>query len=358
MEQHLGHATYCQNLRQFIDRSDSLEARWIPVTYAAQGGLWEQIPGLPASLRGAVRGRAQVRQGLAQTSSDVVFFNTQVPAALAGRMLQRQPYVVATDLTPLQYDQLSRLYGHTPDRDGPLTRYKRHVNTVMLRGAARLLPWSSWARDSLINDYGVDPARIEVLPPGVDLQTWTPRRTRRAGPFRILFVGGDFQRKGGDLLLRAFRALPRGSAELAVVTRSLIAQEDGVTIHNNMQPNSPELIALFQSCDAFVLPTEAEAFGIAAVEASAAGLPVIATAIGGLRDVVIDGETGFLLQPGDMQGVSERLRLLAQDVDRCWRMGQAARRYTESRFDARQIAQRVVTTLLDVEVRAAAVQAY
>jgi spore coat protein SA len=94
-----------------------------------------------------------------------------------------------------------------------------------------------------------------------------------------------------------------------------------------------------------VLPSEAEAFGIAAVEASAAGLPVIATAVGGLRDIVVDGETGFLLQPGNVQGMHECLSLLAQDGHRRVRMSRAARSRAEMHFDARRNADRIVTIL-------------
>ena len=60
--------------------------------------------------------------------------------------------------------------------------------------------------------------------------------------------------------------------------------------HPDLNPNDGALLSLYQSSDLFVLPTEAEAFGIAAIEASAVGLPVIATRVGGLTDVVVDGE--------------------------------------------------------------------
>ncbi len=344
-EQHLGHYTYYQNLRQFIDVDDQIEAAWLPVTYSHPTSIGHRLPLLPAHIRGTLQGRAQIREGLAHRASDVVFYNTQVPAALAGKFRDRHPYVVSTDLTPIQYDQLGHLYGHRPDRGGLLKTYKHYVNKRLFHSAAKLLPWSTWAHDSLISDYDVNPDKIEVVPPGVDLQRWTPGWRDRAGPLRVLFVGGDFYRKGGRLLLEAFRALPTGAAELILVTRSEVPNDTGITVHRNMQPNSPELIDLFRSCDMFVLPTEAEAFGIAAVEASAAGLPVIATAVGGLRDIVVDGETGFLLQPGNVQGMRECLFLLTQDRSRRVRMSHAARNRAEMYFDARRNAGRIVTIL-------------
>jgi glycosyltransferase involved in cell wall biosynthesis len=346
MEQHLGHQTYYQNLRRFVEQEGQLDAAWVPVKYE-QGRLAEWIP-LPEKIRGSLRGMSEVRKALHGPPFDVAFFNTQVPAALGGRHVWNKPYVVATDITPAQYDQLSHLYNHRPDKKGPLQAYKHQVNVRMLRRAARLLPWSTWTRDSLIEDYGVDPTRIDVVPPGVDLSLWTPGTTRSAGPLRILFVGGDFHRKGGPTLLDAFRALPKGAAELHVVTRTQLAPEDGVHTYYGIQPNSPHLIELYQQADVFVLPTEAEAFGIAAVEACAAGLAVIATAVGGLRDIVADGETGFLVAPRDVMAIRSKLLRLAEDTGLRQRMGAAARLRAEERFDAKQSARRVVEHLLAV----------
>ncbi|MEI6180913.1 MAG: glycosyltransferase family 4 protein, partial [Chloroflexales bacterium] len=204
-----------------------------------------------------------------------------------------------------------------------------------------LLPWSSWVRDSLIRDYGVSPTKIEVVPPGVDLHLWTPGARQADGPLRILFVGGDFQRKGGETLLRAFRALPTGTAELHLVTRTPIEPEAGIHTYYHLKPNTPELIALYQRSTVFVLPTEAEAFGIAAIEASAAGLAIVATAVGGLVDIVAEGESGFLIPPSDSTVLSQCLARLSADPALCACLGRAARACAESRFDAQRNAARV-----------------
>jgi glycosyltransferase involved in cell wall biosynthesis len=348
MEQHLGHQTYYQNVRSFVESGARIQSTWVPVTYTGDNGIWDRIPALPPHIRGTLRGRQEVRQGLAHVVSDVVFFNTQVPAVLGGSVTRQQPYAISTDLTPIQYDQVSLQYGHRPDREGPLKSYKHRVNIATLRGAARLFPWSSWARASLIADYGVEPHRIEVVPPGIDLSRWTPGERQSGGPLRILFVGGDLYRKGGELLLQAFRSLAPGSAELIIVTKSKVPMEQGVSVYNDLQPNSALLQQLFQTSDVFVLPTAAEAFGIAAIEAGAAGLAAIVTAVGGLTDIVVDGENGFLIQPGDVQSLSERLRLLAGDTRLRERMGKAARQRAEMYFDARQNAERIVSGLLEV----------
>jgi glycosyltransferase involved in cell wall biosynthesis len=350
VEQHLGHRTYYENLRRFVDENPHLVASWAPVTYNQPAGLIERLPGLPMSIQGTLRGRAEVRRALSMADCDVVFFNTQVPGALGGGLTRKRPYVIATDITPRQYDDLGAQYNHAADRPGPLATYKHMVNTRLLRNAAYLLPWSSWTRDSLIHDYGVAADRIEVIPPGVDLEYWPPRSMHadRSDPLRILFVGGDLHRKGGDTLLRAFRDLPSGFAELHLVTRTRIAPEAGVHTYYDLQPNEPRLVQLFQSSDVFALPTTAEAFGIAAAEASASGLAVVATAVGGLTDIVVDGETGFLVDPGNSAAMTARLKLLADDPDLCVKMGRAARIRAEIHFDARRNTARIADVLVQI----------
>lgn len=345
MEQHIGHQTYYENLRRAVEQDGRIQARWAPVTYTGASQLLDYIPWLPGGMRGSLQGMLQVRRALGADRYDVAFFNTQVPAALASQQVRRRPYLLATDITPLQYDRMSHLYGHKADQGGPLASYKHRVNVALFRGATRVLPWSSWVRDSLVEDYGVSPTKIDVVPPGVDLQLWTPGPRQGGGSLKILFVGGDLYRKGGETLLKAFRTMPRGAAELHLVTRTQITPEEGVRTYYGMRPNSPELIALYQSADVFVLPTEAEAFGIAAIEASAAGLAIVATGVGGLTDIVADGESGFLIAPGDTSALRERLVRLSSDLGLRERMGRAARARAESRFDAQCNAARVIQHL-------------
>lgn len=346
LEQHLGHRTYSDNLRRFVDGAGLIEAHWAPIAYSASHSKVAVLPGLPAGIRGALHGRAEVRRKAARVPHDVCFFNTQVPAALGGAFMRSKPYVVATDITPIQYDALGELYGHRPDRTGVRSWYKHCVNRRVFQEAYRVLPWSSWTANSLIRDYGVSPAKVEVVPPGVDLDLWRPRPQNVDAPVRILFVGGDFRRKGGETILRAFRSLTTGTAELHVVTRTQIAVEPGVYPHYGLRPNQPELVDLYRSADVFALPTEAEAFGIGAVEASASGLPVVATAIGGLGDIVVDGKTGFLVSAGDIEGFGQRVRTLVDSPVLREQMGIEARAHAERLFDGKRNAERTINVLL------------
>lgn len=345
MEQHLGLRTYCDNLRAHVT-ADDITSIWIPVDYERAG--WSAR--LPRPLSVAWSGREAVRTGLRDADADVHVFNTQVPAVLGGAVARSRPYVLVTDVTPVEYDRIADGYGHRPDGNGPVARLKHRLNLRTMHEASWCVGWSNRVAASYRDDYGVPDERIRVIPPGVDLEAWQPPETTRAddGTFRMLFVGGDFERKGGEHLLRAFSTLPPG-AELVVVTRAEVPATDGVRVVNDLNPNDPELVELYRTSDVFVLPTLAETFGIAAAEAAASGLPVVASDLGGIPDIVLDGTTGSLVPAGDDDALAIALRRLYDAPDLRRSMGRAARRHAESAFDA----QRNADSLLDL-VRGAA----
>jgi L-malate glycosyltransferase len=101
--------------------------------------------------------------------------------------------------------------------------------------------------------------------------------------------------------------------------------------------NVPSLEEALGSCDLFLLPSETESFGMAALEAMAGEVPVIATDSGGLPEVVHDGETGYLLPVGDVAGMAARGIEILSDDDLRRRMGKRAREIAVERFDEQKI---------------------
>lgn len=353
METHLGHESFYRNLRGGLDGGDRVDATWIEVDYHRPGSRWWWPPQLAAPRAGSLAGRRQVVLGLRSSAPEVALFNTQVPAMLGGLATRRRPYVLCTDITPRQYDRMADQYGHLTDRLPPVRAAKHALNRWLLGGAERVLPWSTWARDSLIDEYGVDPGRIEVIAPGIDLSVWTPSACdRRHGPVRILFVGGDLERKGGVPLIEAFCRLEPGLAELHIVTRTPeVPPGEGIVVHRGMVPNARELVALFRSSDVFALPSKGEAFGIAAAEASACGLPIVGAPTGGLRDIAVDGQTGLVVDPDDTAALTATLRRLVEDVTLRRRLGAGARKRAERHFDAGRNATRVAEILIEAAER-------
>jgi glycosyltransferase involved in cell wall biosynthesis len=159
---------------------------------------------------------------------------------------------------------------------------------------------------------------------------------------RLLFVGADFERKGGPLLLDVFRRHLRDQCELHLVTRHAIDPEPGVHVYTELKVGDRRLHELYQSCDVLVLPTLADCFSMAALEAMACGLPVIISTIGGIPEIVVDGETGILIGPGRGDALLQALRSVLASPATRRRFGLAGRHRVERLFDSRR---QVATTL-------------
>jgi glycosyltransferase involved in cell wall biosynthesis len=217
------------------------------------------------------------------------------------------------------------------------------MNRRAFQAAGTLVPWSEWARRSLIQEYGADPDRIRVLAPGAaDAFFALGERRGAAGaadgpaaPVRILFVGGDWTRKGGPVLLSALAGLPADAWRLDVVTREPVPATPGVTVHHGVAPNSPELLALFSEADLFVLPSLGECLAVVLMEATAAGLPVVTTDVGALAEAVRPAESGLIVPPKEVGALREALAALIDDPARRRAMGRAGHVLARERFDAR-----------------------
>jgi D-inositol-3-phosphate glycosyltransferase len=192
--------------------------------------------------------------------------------------------------------------------------------------------------DQLVELYGADPARVRIVAPGVDHAFFSPgdqRQARRAtqleggGPL-LLFVGRIQPLKGVDVAIRSLAALQarglsrarlviiggpsgaKGDAEVADLFRLVEALGlGGSTLF--VPPQRHELLSSFyRAADLCLVPSMSESFGLVALEAAACGTPVVASAVGGLTTLVDDGETGYLVEPRDIEGFADR-------VERVWR---------------------------------------
>ena len=155
---------------------------------------------------------------------------------------------------------------------------------------------------------------------------------------RVLFVGGQFERKGGIDLLDAMRRLgPR--AELDVVTGSEIAgvpDDVRVRVHRGLSPQSPELVRLYREADIFALPSWGDCMPQAVAEALAAGLPVVATDVGAIPEMVNDSVNGFLVRPRDPRALGVALETLVTDARKRAAFGRWSRVFAEQEHDARK----------------------
>lgn len=214
------------------------------------------------------------------------------------------------------------------------------------RRTALFVPWSHYVSDGITRTYPAAADHLVVLHPGLPIDQWPMRDPHRstAERFRLLFVGGDAMRKGLDTLVEAFATRLGDSCQLDVATQAMGLPEElarriealpYARTHLDLAPGSPEIQALFRQADALVLPTRYDLSPWVVVEALATGIPVIASDVGGISDMVIDGETGMLTVPDDPPALADAIdRLRALPPERIDEIVRNGRRHAEANFDA------------------------
>jgi glycosyltransferase involved in cell wall biosynthesis len=346
MEQTLGHVTHARNLRAVIEQLPHLfQPEWLPIPYPPRG--YERF--LPLvnsqwSIRASLRARLALDRVMARQSLDAVMFHTQVTSLFSQSIMRRLPTVVSMDATPINFDSVGFYYQHRAAGKGFLDRQRYRLNREALHAAASVVTWSDWARQSVVSDYGVDSVRVHVIAPGAApsyfeigkrrLAAGSPVRSDSAGRVRILFVGGDFYRKGGPLLLELMRGPLGERCDLDIVTGADVVALPHVTVHHGLGPNSAELVQLFERADVFVLPSYADCLAMVLMEAGAAALPVITTMVGALPEAVMPGESGALVPPSDGRALSAALEMLVSDAALRGRMGRASHELAIRKFDS------------------------
>ncbi|KPV53053.1 hypothetical protein SE17_11875 [Kouleothrix aurantiaca] len=353
MDQIAGHVTNYHNLRAVAKSEPEMDARWYEISYRKPGGSIERLrdeylPFMPSYISGVTRGALEMYRALRHAESDVIFTNASVRIFFF-RTFRAIPTLIDLDATPLQLDRMEAY--STGWRDPrPLAALKWQLFKRTLDAAARVQAWSHWAKQSLIDDYDVPGEKIIVTPPGVCLNFWQPNTTMRPNDkvLRVLFVGADFRRKGGNLLLEWFRQRQQPNCELHVVTREPVASGNGIFVYTDMKPNSQRLLALYQQSDLFVLPSIGECFGIATIEAMAAGLPVIASDVGGTADIIQAGHNGYIVPGNDGAALIAAIERILGDEQRRIAMGRHSRALAEERFDVQKNARRTFGVLQEL----------
>ena len=338
MDQQVGLRTQALNWERVADEDPTVTATWIPVRYEADGGPLAHLPGLPSGIKGTLSGVKEIRDGVRDASHfDAILWATWAAKSVP-ELVSAAPAFLVMDMTPVQMEAMGALYGYSSLRARFGAGFKRRATDKLYRAASHFFPWNEWVAASLRDDYGIASDRITPISPGVDQSLFIPGNEARpeGAPVRLLFVGGNFARKGGDLLIRWAReteSLPPW--ELHIVTRDAVPQTPHVVVHAGLANNSPDLIRLYQESDVFVLPTLADCYSLVAMEAMSCGLPVVTTRLGGIPEIVADGATGFLLEPGDYPSLALRLDQLVTDSTLRHSMGAASLIRAQERFNCR-----------------------
>ncbi|MFH0899799.1 MAG: glycogen synthase [Pseudomonadota bacterium] len=286
--------------------------------------------------------------------ADVVHSHTWY-GAMAGFMaktLYDIPYVATVHslepLRPWKEEQLGRSYH--------LTSW---IEKVALENADRIVAVSNNSRSEILELFNVRPEKVVVIHNGIDLDVWKPSRsdeTRRAygidGPY-ILFVGRTTRQKGMTHLIDAMREVVPGvrlvcctsapdTPEVEEEIAAKVAQEPRVLWINTLL-REEQYVELYSNAAVFVCPSVYEPFGIINLEAMACETPVVASAVGGIKEVVLPEVTGLLVPPADPHSLAQAIDRVIGDHELARRMGVAGRRRVEESFSWASIAEKTKT---------------
>jgi starch synthase len=293
-------------------------------------------------------------------------------------MLGGMPHVVtAHSLEPLRPWKAEQLGGGY--------RVSSFIERTAYEGADAVIAVSAGMRDDVLKSYPtVDPDRVYIVHNGIDSQLWQREddadvvRKHGVDPDRpsVIFVGRITRQKGLPYLLRAAAELPPEvqlvlcagapdtpeiQAEVEALLEGLRTQRDGVVWIPEMLPRH-EVIALLSAATVFACPSVYEPLGIVNLEAMACELPVVATATGGIPEVVVHEETGWLVPIEQVQDgtgtpvdpdrfvadLAAALNEAVSDLARADRMGLAGRLRAIESFSWATIGERTLQVYLDV----------
>lgn len=228
--------------------------------------------------------------------------------------------------------------------------FRIHIEAEIAHQADALIASTSDEADDLIEAYGADPDRVFVVPAGVDLSTFHPlnradarRKVGYAGERLMLFVGRLERLKGVEIAIRALALLGdrrHRNLRLLVLGEDSRDHDDsekerlkGIAASLGVRDRVDflgsvahhELPYFYAAADVCMMPSYSESFGLVALEAQACGCPVVASGVSGLRSVVRDDVTGYLVDADDPALYAERIGRLLEDPQQAQQMGRRGR---------------------------------
>lgn len=252
---------------------------------------------------------AKLQADLKQRPVDLLFVTAS--PQLVAYLETDIPVIFMTDAT---FHQIQGYYPYFSNLAKYNIREGIELDRSAFKKATHLMLTSNWSRDSAVIDYGIDPGKISVVQLGPNLEnipTDEDIRHRETGPCRLLFLGVEWERKGGEIALQTFRLLRDKGLDthlhiIGCVPPYDLSSEKDITIIPFLDKNKEEdlavLSALLLRTDFLLLPTRAECSGVVFCEAAAFGFPSITTDTGGTMDYVKNGINGYTL---DLQAGAE-----------------------------------------------------
>lgn len=280
---------------------------------------------------------------------DCLWLNAWELAVEFGDLSRQVPTVLLLDSVPATIDAQLRRRG--------VTGWKRRLSYVIhhrsFRRAANsldiFLPMASDCAEALVDYYGIPRDSMFVTLAPQDTEAWRPELRNYSRPLRLLFAGNDFARKGGDLLLELFRDhLNPDDFRLTIASNDPRLESFHLPAGAEWLKglNRDELREVYQRNDLFVFPTMQDYMPQVLAEALTMGLPCMANDVGGIRDLVLEGRTGFLMRTSDGPAAwAQRLIPLARNPGDIAKLSASARLFAEERLNLANFGRIIDQTL-------------
>jgi glycogen synthase len=246
---------------------------------------------------------------------------------------------------------------------GPLSRQVHAVESWLVRESDSLITCSASMRDEIGELFGPGLAEITVIRNGIEAARWPfASRRHRSGPAELLFLGRLEYEKGVHDAIAALPRIRRAHPGTTLTIAGEGTQQDWLVEQARKRRvlkatrfvgrlDHDELLAALHRADAAVLPSHYEPFGLVALEAAAAGTPLVTSNIGGLGEAVINGETGMSCPPRDVRRLAKAVSAVLDDPAAAQRRARAARERLTSDFDWHTVADETAQVYLAAKRR-------
>lgn len=229
--------------------------------------------------------------------------------------------------------------------------YEHQVN----QGLDRIYTMSEYLKNSFIRDYGISSDKVICIGAGINLDNLPiVNNNKNYSKKNILFIGIDFERKGGNDLLRAFKIVRQLLPDTILNIIGPKQQVDhanipGIIWHGllrkNVMTEANKLHDLFNNSSLFVMPSLYEPFGIAPLEAMSYQIPCIVSNAWALPEIVPQNVCGKLVSPGNCEELAECIISLLSNPSLLKEYGEAGRRHVENNFTWDKVVQRLISSL-------------
>lgn len=231
------------------------------------------------------------------------------------------------------------------------------LESTIYHNATCVFTRSTNVTDDIVKYYGVDASKVVCVYAGSNVRMPPGYRAANTGYSNqnILFVGKDWERKGGPELVEAFLEVLKvhPDAHLTIAGARPVLNVPNCSILGSVPLG--QLAYHYASASVFCLPSRVEPFGVAFLEAMMHRLPIVATHVEAVPDMVKEGITGHLVAPGDVNGLARALSGLLSDPDRCQRYGESGYRHVVETYTWDRVGQRLRSHILPIVERVSAI---